>query len=92
VVPACNEPVRLRVPLHIGHLQAPVAAYLEVCALCGHSYIPALPVVELIPQTRPWWHRRPRRVLAALWRIHLLGSRSVPLALTWVFMRLAGIR
>ena len=68
--PACNEPVRVRVPLHIGHLQAPVAAYLEVCALCGHSYIPALPVVALVPQTHPWWHRRPRPVLAAAWRVH----------------------
>lgn len=67
--PPCNAPVRVRVPLHFGSIAAPVAAHLEVCASCGHRYIPALPVVELVPQRYPWW-RRARPVTGLLWAVN----------------------
>ncbi len=66
--PDCNAPVRIRIPLHHGHTDGPPAAHLEVCVSCGHHYIPAIPVVEVIPQGSSW--HRPRPVLAWLWWLH----------------------
>lgn len=64
--PSCNAPVRIRIPLHLGDTSYPPAAHLEVCGSCGLAYMPARPVVEIVPARWHW----PRLIIAAAWWWH----------------------
>src|SRR5215469_12225859 len=71
--PNCNAHVRIRIPIHNrGRHYAPLAD-VEVCASCGHHYMPTRAAVATITRRSRSW--RPRPVHALLWWIHETSSR-----------------
>jgi hypothetical protein len=66
--PTCNAPVRIRIPVHNRGRHYPPLADIEVCASCGHHYMPISAAVATI--TRRSWQFRIRPWDALLWWIH----------------------
>ena len=72
----CQLPTRVRVPLHIGSVGAPVAAVLEICPGCGTGHDrPSVAVADVPRQPREW-----HPVVAAAHVVHRWACRRRGLA------------